>query len=126
MGVDHFFFLFVMPADNLPTHSAEEGTWSAEPRKLSKVEREKQAIDPWHHPANRQCQEPYHLKGVGFLDVNPSPPWTQPVKRFSVDETLLTHAAPKGFPPLPDVHYGIFLVIFLIFVGPISQVILPI
>jgi hypothetical protein len=26
------------------------------------------------------------------------------VKRFSVDETLLTHAAPAGYPPLPEVQ----------------------
>jgi hypothetical protein len=61
-------------------------------------------MDPWTHETNQQPQEPYHLKGVGYFDINPTPPWTQPVKRFSVDETLLTHAAPAGYPPLPEVQ----------------------
>merc|ERR1711862_1088887 len=59
--------------------------------------------DPWKHPANNQPQEPYHLPGKGVMDINPTPPWRQPVQRFSVDQTLLTHAKPEGYPALTAV-----------------------
>uniref|UniRef100_A0A7S4ILH6 Uncharacterized protein n=1 Tax=Vannella robusta TaxID=1487602 RepID=A0A7S4ILH6_9EUKA len=92
------------PRTDLPSQSGSHSDpWNAPPKKWTGVK--KTGIkDPWVHPANRQPQEPYHLKGVGYFDINPTPPWTQPVKRFSVDETLLTHAPGEGFPALPDVQ----------------------
>ena len=101
-----------MPAKNLPTKSAAlEDPWNA-PIKTAKGSKRQaddtkckftEEPDPWKHPANNQPQEPYHLPGKGVMDINPTPPWRQPVQRFSVDQTLLTHAKPEGYPALTAV-----------------------
>merc|ERR1712232_1260280 len=94
--------------EDLPTKSVpSKDPWNAPLRDM--VSKEETGTkydieDPWIHPDNHQKQEPYLYKKVGFFEINTTPPWTQPVKKFSVDETLLTHAAPAGFPPLPDVQ----------------------
>ena len=107
-----------MVADNLPTQSSASDPWnaplsSAASNYLNKKETKEDAQafqksssveNPWTERANNQPQEPYHLKGVGVMDINPTPPWKQPLKTFSVDETLLTYARPEGYPPLPELQ----------------------
>ena len=102
-----------MVAEGLPTKSSTVGdSWNA-PLKTIKGSKERkdsakckftEEPDPWKHPANQQAQEPYHLPGVGVMDINPTPPWKQPVQPFTIDGTLLTHAKPEGYPALPDVQ----------------------
>jgi hypothetical protein len=104
-----------MPHDNLPTQaSTTSDVWNAplnhfaaayiKGKKVTEDNITNEEMDPWTASANNQPQEPYHLKDVGYFDINPTPPWKQPLKTFSVDETLLVHAKPEGYPALPDVQ----------------------